>query len=119
MTFRQAPEFDLDRGGDLPTDGGPLGHVAGDRSPRGASAGRRLPGNCGGGPSEEVRQRVDEEARRIVDECFVEAHSLLTEHRDKVDSLANALLEHETLDEEGIHAAIGLELPPARAPATG
>jgi cell division protease FtsH len=78
-----------------------------------------FPGMDGGGPSEEVRQRVDAEARRIVDECYVEAHSLLTEHRDKVDSLANALLEHETLDEEGIHAAIGLELPPARAPATG
>jgi cell division protease FtsH len=52
--------------------------------------------------------------RRIVDECYSEALSLLREHRDKLDALANALLEHETLDEEGIHAAVGLELPAAR-----
>ena len=65
-------------------------------------------------PSEEVRQRVDAEVRRIVDECYSEALSLLREHRDKLDALAKALLEHETLDEEGIHAAVGLELP-ARA----
>jgi cell division protease FtsH len=60
-------------------------------------------------PSEEVRQRVDAEVRRIVDECYDEAVSLLREHRDKLDRLAEALLEHETLDEDGIHAAVGTE----------
>jgi cell division protease FtsH len=65
-------------------------------------------------PSEEVRQRVDSEVRRIVDECYSEAIALLREHRDKLDALAEALLEHETLDEEGIHAAVGLELPAPR-----
>jgi cell division protease FtsH len=64
-------------------------------------------------PSEEVRQRVDSEVRRIVDECHVEALSLLREHREKLDRLAHALLEHETLDEEGIHAAVDLEVPTA------
>ena len=64
-----------------------------------------------GRPSEQVRRRVDAEVRRIVDECYSEAVALLREHRDKLEALAEALLEHETLDEEGIHAAIGLELP--------
>jgi cell division protease FtsH len=70
-----------------------------------------FPGLDGRLPSEEVRRRVDAEVRRIVDECYSEAVALLHEHRDKLDSLANALLEHETLDEEGIRVALGLELP--------
>jgi cell division protease FtsH len=72
------------------------------------------PGLNGRIPSEEVRQRVDAEVRRIVDESYRDALSLLREHRDKLDALANALLEHETLDEEGIHAAVGLGLSAAR-----
>jgi cell division protease FtsH len=72
------------------------------------------PGLNGRLPSEEVRQRVDAEVRRIVDDSYRDALALLREHRDKLDALASALLEHETLDEEGIHAAVGLGLPVAR-----
>jgi cell division protease FtsH len=72
------------------------------------------PGLDGRLPSEELRQRIDAEVRRLVDESYREALSLLREHRGKLDALANALLEDETLDEEGIHAAVGLEVPAAR-----
>jgi cell division protease FtsH len=34
--------------------------------------------------------------------------ALLREHRDKLDSLAAALLEHETLDEDDAYAAAGV-----------
>ncbi len=34
--------------------------------------------------------------------------ALLRENRDKLDSLAQALLEHETLDQDDAYAAAGL-----------
>lgn len=42
---------------------------------------------------------VDEEARRIVGECYTEACRKLIDHRDQLDALVEALMEHETLDE--------------------
>jgi cell division protease FtsH len=51
---------------------------------------------------------VDEEARRIVDECYDEALTMLRDNRDKLESLATTLLEHETLDEEAAYAAAGV-----------
>jgi cell division protease FtsH len=46
--------------------------------------------------------------RRIVDEAHQQVMSLLRENRGKLDSLASALLEHETLDEEDAYAAAGV-----------
>ena len=40
--------------------------------------------------------------RRIVDECYAEAKRLLTENKDKLHLMANALMEHETLLPEQI-----------------
>lgn len=54
---------------------------------------------------------VDEEARRIVDECYERAVRILTENRHKLDAIVAALLEHETLDEAGAYAAAGLLAP--------
>ncbi|MCA2219688.1 ATP-dependent zinc metalloprotease FtsH [Nonomuraea sp. NEAU-L178] len=51
---------------------------------------------------------VDEEARRIVDECYERALRVLSENRDKLDAIVAALLEHETLDEASAYAAAGL-----------
>ncbi|GAA3177334.1 ATP-dependent zinc metalloprotease FtsH [Nonomuraea roseoviolacea] len=55
---------------------------------------------------------VDEEARRIVDECYERALEVLREHRDKLDGIVAALLEHETLDEPDAYAAAGLTRAP-------
>ena len=52
--------------------------------------------------------RVDEEVRRITDECYAEARRLLRENRDKLDAIVGALLEHESLDEPEIYAAAGI-----------
>ena len=48
--------------------------------------------------------------RRIVDECYAaRARPVCVENRDQLDSLAKALLEHETLDERDAYAAAGFD----------
>ena len=64
--------------------------------------------------SPDTQQLVDKEVRRIVDESHQEVVALLQQHRSKLDSLATALLEHETLDEEDAYAAAGV--PRAETP---
>ena len=61
------------------------------------------------GPSDETRKLLDEEVRRIVEECYGTAQSLLRDNRDKLDSLAHALLQKETLEEEEAYAAAGVD----------
>jgi cell division protease FtsH len=63
--------------------------------------------------SEETAQAIDAEVRRIVSESQEEARRLLTEHRQELDALAEALLARETLDEQEILRVTGL--PPAPA----
>jgi cell division protease FtsH len=58
--------------------------------------------------SPDTQRLVDSEVRRIVDEAHREVVALLRENRGKLDSLANALLEHETLDEADAYAAAGV-----------
>jgi cell division protease FtsH len=59
--------------------------------------------------SEHTQQLIDNEARRIVEDAEDQVRALLQENRDKLDSLAGALLEHETLDEDDAYAAAGVE----------
>jgi cell division protease FtsH len=58
--------------------------------------------------SPHTQQLVDEEVRRIVELSHEEVVALLRQNRGKLDSLASALLEHETLDEEDAYAAAGV-----------
>jgi cell division protease FtsH len=71
------------------------------------SQGTFLPGAAA--PSEQTQQIVDQEVRRIVDEAYEEVMALLREHRSKLDDLALALLDRETLDGPDAYAAAGLE----------
>lgn len=50
--------------------------------------------------SEETASEIDEEVKNIVEACFEEAQAILTEHLDKLHTVAEALLEIETLDGE-------------------
>jgi len=52
--------------------------------------------------SEATLQKVDQEVRRIIDTQYKLARKLLEENRDKVEAMAKALLELETLDAEQI-----------------
>jgi cell division protease FtsH len=66
--------------------------------------------------SEATQELVDAEVRRIVDEEQEATRRLLDENRDKLDALATALLEHETLDEVDAYAVA--EIDRAAAPAS-
>ena len=48
--------------------------------------------------SESVASSIDEEIKRIIDECYAKCEKLLNDNRDKLDNIANALIEHEKLD---------------------
>jgi cell division protease FtsH len=58
--------------------------------------------------SETTQRLVDDEVRRIVEESHTEVRQLLSTHRENLDSLAQGLLERETLDEADAYAAAGL-----------
>jgi cell division protease FtsH len=66
--------------------------------------------------SEETAKILDEEVRRIVDECHRESVRLLTENRDRLDRLAEAVLKKDTLDQDEIYAATGISKPPIARP---
>jgi cell division protease FtsH len=63
--------------------------------------------------SEETARAIDAEVQRIIGESHDEARRLLTKHRKELDSLADALLARETLDEQEILEVTAL--PPALA----
>jgi len=69
-------------------------------------SGPLLPGAAETSP--DTQALIDVEVRRIIDEAHREVTALLHDHRDKLDALAAALLEHETLDEEAAYAAAGV-----------
>ncbi len=48
--------------------------------------------------SEATAQKIDHEVKRLIDEAYNKAKQLLTDHRDKLEAVAKALLEFETLD---------------------
>jgi cell division protease FtsH len=68
--------------------------------------------------SEHTRQRIDAEVKRIVGEAHDEAIRLLSGHHDRLDALAEALLQAETLDERDAYAAAGLTVPKTEARTT-
>jgi cell division protease FtsH len=65
------------------------------------------------GVSNALLDAVDEEVRRITDECFAEARRLLNENRGRLESIVARLLENESLGEQEIYAAAGLPRPDA------
>lgn len=69
--------------------------------------------------SEEVAKQIDEEVRMIVEDCHRRATDILTTQREKLDAVASALMEHETLDREQFLAVMaGRPVPGLEAPTT-
>ena len=59
-------------------------------------------------------QQVDAAIRKIIDERYAIARNLIEENRDKVEAMAKALLEWETIDSDQINDI--MEGKPPRPP---
>jgi cell division protease FtsH len=68
--------------------------------------------------SELTAQEIDAEVKRIIDENFKRAKELIDSNRDKLELIANALLEYETLEGTQVEEIIrnGTFTPPPRPP---
>ena len=59
--------------------------------------------------SEHTARQIDEEVRRMILEQEEAAEGLLSENRDRLDKLAEALLERETLTNDEINEMLEME----------
>ena len=69
--------------------------------------------------SEDAARQIDAEIRSLIDNCYAQSREMILEHRDRLDVLAEALLDRETLTLEEVESLVrdGV-LPPAQAPPT-
>lgn len=56
--------------------------------------------------SEEVAAEIDKEVRSFIEDAYAATEKLLSENMDKLHVIAQALIEHETLDEEEINQLV-------------
>lgn len=62
--------------------------------------------------SDQIAYEIDQEVQRIIKECYERAKTILTENREKLELIAQTLLEVETLDAEQIkHLSENGKLP--------
>ena len=54
--------------------------------------------------SGQIAFEIDQQVRKIIDECYNECTRIITEQKDKLEIIAKALLEHETLNNEQIES---------------
>jgi len=59
--------------------------------------------------SEETARLIDEEVKKIVDDSYVRAKSILGENSEKLKALSNLLLEKEVLDGEEVKRLLGMQ----------
>ncbi len=57
--------------------------------------------------SEETARLIDIEVQKIMNDANAKAIELLTQHRDKLDALANALLKDETMEQDEVEKILG------------
>jgi cell division protease FtsH len=65
--------------------------------------------------SEEVAVKIDQEVRQLVNEAHARAHEILTKYRDQLNTVANTLIEVETLDREEFEALFSAPVQPKNA----
>ena len=71
--------------------------------------------------SETTAQEIDSEVKRIIDEAYKTAKDIITTHIDKLELIANSLLEYETLDGAQVVEIVttGKFTPPPPSPPVG
>jgi cell division protease FtsH len=66
--------------------------------------------------SEDIAGKIDTEVRKIIDTCYTDARTILEVNWDKVERMANSLLEHETVETQEVLAILGDKPWPPNAP---
>jgi cell division protease FtsH len=67
--------------------------------------------------SDQIAYQIDQEVRRLVDEAYERAEDILKRHRDRLDIIARALIERETLEKEELLALLeGRDMETAAEP---
>lgn len=61
--------------------------------------------------SDQIAFAIDEEVRKIVEECYIRVKKLLSDNRDKLNLVARTLLEREVIDGHDLAVILGEELP--------
>ncbi|MCX8058775.1 MAG: ATP-dependent zinc metalloprotease FtsH [Spirochaetes bacterium] len=61
--------------------------------------------------SDNTAKLIDEEIKKIVTQCYEKTKKLIIENKDKLDKIANSLLEKESLTADQIYELVGLEKP--------
>ncbi|HEX2102793.1 MAG TPA: ATP-dependent zinc metalloprotease FtsH [Solirubrobacteraceae bacterium] len=82
----------------------------------GRQGGPLLPGTSD--VSEHTQRLIDEEVRRVIEIAEQETIALLERERARLEALARALLERETLDQPDAYEIAGVEAPVAEEPET-
>ncbi|NLL00384.1 MAG: ATP-dependent zinc metalloprotease FtsH [Clostridiales bacterium] len=59
--------------------------------------------------SDNVANKIDEEVRNIIDECYQEAKRILIENRDKLDACADLLIQKERINRDEFEALFETE----------
>jgi cell division protease FtsH len=63
--------------------------------------------------SEKVAEEIDEEVRQIIDKAYHTSKKLITDHRDRLDTIVKSLLEEETIEGDALHTVLtGGDVPP-------
>jgi cell division protease FtsH len=61
--------------------------------------------------SDETAKKIDEEIRRVIDECYGTARKLIEDNIDKLHAMSEALIRYETLDSSQIDAIMAGKTP--------
>lgn len=59
--------------------------------------------------SEETSREIDAEVAKLINDAYARAEKILTENHDKLEKLATALLETETMDGRDVETLLGLK----------
>ena len=58
--------------------------------------------------SEETSCLIDKEVNKIISDCMADTRRILNENKNQLDLLANALVEHETMDDAEVRVLLNL-----------
>lgn len=57
--------------------------------------------------SEDTGKLIDEEVRKLVEDCYLVAQAILTQHKEELIALATLLLEKEVVFKDEIESVLG------------